>query len=76
MRIDGNLVYLEGNELATAVDAYLAAHRIAVVGPRTIRIGVDGDRYLCRDVDVSVVGEKVVDNRSSVGIVVESARPG
>lgn len=77
MKIDGNLVYLDGNELALAVDAYLVAHRVAVIGPRTIRIGIDGigidgERYLCRDVDLSVVGERIVDNRSS--IPVESAR--
>jgi hypothetical protein len=30
-------INLSGNELATAIDAYLVAHGIIVVGPRTIR---------------------------------------
>ena len=67
MKIDGNLVYLDGNELATAIHAYLTAHRVTVVGARTIRIGFDGDRYLCRDVEVSVASDRqVIDNRSKI----------
>jgi hypothetical protein len=31
-------INLSGNELATAIDAYLVAHGIIIVGPRTIRV--------------------------------------
>jgi hypothetical protein len=34
----GVLIELDGNELATAIDAYLVAHGVAVNGPRTILV--------------------------------------
>lgn len=66
MEIVGNTVRLDGNELATAIDAYLTAHSIRVNGPRTTRVVVDGDKYLARDVEVEVfvdLGRCVIDNR-------------
>lgn len=36
MTIIGQEIQLDGDELATAVDAYLAAHNICVSGSRTI----------------------------------------
>ena len=66
MRVVGNAVELDGDELATAVDAYLAAHRIAVVGPRTIRI-FDGNGWaLCGETGARVIVDpsgRVVDAR-------------
>lgn len=47
----GVQIDLSGDEVATAIDAFLVAHRICVRGPRTI--SVNGD--LCR------VGEIYVD---------------
>lgn len=38
----GVMIELTGNEVATAIDTYLTAHRIYVSGPRTIR--VNGER--------------------------------
>ena len=49
-------VSLTGAEVATAIDAYLVAHRIHVDGPRTIRINGE----LCE------VGEIYVDPSGSV----------
>ena len=65
MRIRGNTVTLNGNELATAVDAYLKAHNIAVCGPRTIRIRtLYGDSGLCGEAKIIVdPSGKLVDNR-------------
>ena len=34
----GVLIELDGNEVATAIDAYLVAHGIHVNGPRTISV--------------------------------------
>lgn len=31
-------IYLDSDELATAIDAYLAAHRVNVTGPRSMNI--------------------------------------
>lgn len=41
----GVQITLTGNELATAIDAYLVAHGIVVRGPRTISINGE----ICRD---------------------------
>ena len=41
----GVAIYLNGDEVATAIDAYLAAHNIHVYGPRTIE--VNGEQ--CKD---------------------------
>ena len=41
---------MSGNEVATAIDAYLVAHGVIVSGPRTIR--VNGE--LCRDCDTHI----------------------
>lgn len=34
----GVLIELSGDEVATAIDAYLAAHRVHISGPRTINV--------------------------------------
>lgn len=47
MRIIGNSIHLDGNEVATAIDAYITAHRVHVSGPRTI----SADNKLLRDTD-------------------------
>lgn len=41
----GVLINLSGAEIATAIDAYLAAHRIYVSGPRTIQVNGDLCKY-------------------------------
>jgi hypothetical protein len=46
----GVSITLDGNEVATAIDAYLVAHDINVCGPRTIT--VNGE--LCQDGHVYV----------------------
>ena len=46
----GVIINLDGDEVATAIDAYLVAHGVHVAGPRTIR--VNGE--LCREGDVYV----------------------
>lgn len=66
MKIKGNKIILDGNEFATAIDAYLAAHNVCVGGPRTVFATVDGEETLARDVAVAVYvdpGGRVVDNR-------------
>jgi len=64
MRIDDGHVELDGDELATAIDAYLAAHQIAVIGPRTIRILSGAPWTICSKARALVVAEdRVVDNR-------------
>jgi len=35
----GVSIELNGDEIATAIDAYLVSHNIYVSGPRTIRVG-------------------------------------
>lgn len=37
----GTSVDLTGDEVATAIDAYLTAHRVHVVGPRTINVTIE-----------------------------------
>ena len=52
-------IELTGNEVATAIDAYLVAHGVIVRGPRTIR--VNGE--LCERGSVYVdPSGKVIDN--------------
>lgn len=34
----GVLIELTGDEVATAIDAYLAAHRVHISGPRTTKV--------------------------------------
>lgn len=34
----GVLIELTGDEVATAIDAYLAAHRVHISGPRTVKV--------------------------------------
>lgn len=46
----GVLIELSGDEVATAIDAYLVAHRVGVRGPRTVT--VNGD--LCQSGQVYV----------------------
>lgn len=66
MKITERTVELDGDELATAVDAYLTAHGIAVSGPRTISFRVYGEKHLARDVTTEVYSDpsgQIVDNR-------------
>lgn len=68
MRIDGNTITLDGDELAIAVDAYLAAHRIHVTGPRTIRYRTRGAHDLALGEAAQVYVDpsgRVVDNRDA-----------
>jgi hypothetical protein len=46
----GVTIELSGDEVATAIDAFLVAHQIYVSGPRTITVNDD----LCRDGEVYV----------------------
>lgn len=50
----GVLIELTGDEVATAIDAYLTAHRVHVSGPRTIR--VNGGRCKAGEVYVDPSG--------------------
>ena len=67
MIVQDDKVLLTGNEIATAIDAYLATHRISVTGPRAIRIIVDGgEERFARDVTSIVYVDPpgiLVDNR-------------
>ena len=55
----GVQVNLTGDEVATAIDAYLVARGVVVRGPRTIRINGE----LCRSGEVYVdPSGKVIDN--------------
>lgn len=68
MTIDGHMITLDGHELATAIDAYLTAHRVSVSGPRTVSVIVDGERTVARDVAVRVYVDpsgRLVDNREA-----------
>ena len=71
MRILGNSILLDGNELATAIDAYLVAHNICVVGPRTVFVIDEGEdkRIMARDASVDVYVDpsgRIVDNRDTL----------
>lgn len=52
----GISIELEGDEIATAIDAYLVAHNIVISGPRTIT--VNGE--LCQNGNVYVDTSGVV----------------
>ena len=56
----GVFVELSGDELATAIDAYLVAHHVYVIGPRTIRIGgrLPADTSIYVDPEGSVIFEE------------------
>lgn len=62
MKINGNNIILDGDEVATAIDAYLTAHSICVDGPRTIIIAGRTPTPAAR-VYVDPSG-RIVDNRS------------
>jgi hypothetical protein len=70
MNITGHTIILDGNELALAIDAYLVAHKVYVSGPRTIRIVVDGDKHIARDVEADIYvdprGRLIVDGALSL----------
>lgn len=59
----GVLIELDGDEIATAIDAYLVAHRIYVSGSRTIKVNGDliegGDIYVDPSGFVIADGEKL-----------------
>lgn len=62
------VVVLSGDEVAQAIDAYLVAHGISVVGPRTIEISVEdcGMSYVGLTQGARVSANppgKIVDNR-------------
>ena len=50
----GTDIELDGNELAHAIDVYLAAHDVVVTGPRTVRVLVGGMSVIAREVAISV----------------------
>jgi hypothetical protein len=54
----GVLIEMTGDEVATAIDAYLVAHGVSVRGPRTIRL----NETLCTHMDM----EMYVDPSGSV----------
>jgi len=41
----GVAIYLEGNEITKAIDAYWVANRVTVIGPRTITV----NKELCQE---------------------------
>lgn len=66
MQVKSNAVMLDANELATAIDAYLAAHNLSVSGPRTVYIMCHGKRHIAQDCEAGVYVDpsgRVVDNR-------------
>jgi hypothetical protein len=66
MRILENRIVLDGDEFATAIDAYLTAHNVHVSGPRAVSTVVDGESRIARDVTVSIYVDpsgRIVDNR-------------
>lgn len=64
MRIVNSKVLLTANEVATAIDAYLVARGVAVIGPRTIALVIDGeDRLVVPAVVIVDPSGKIVDNR-------------
>lgn len=46
----GVLIHLDGNELATAIEAYIVAHGVYVSGPRTVSV----NGKLCNNAEVYV----------------------
>ena len=71
MKITDREVLLSGDELATAVDAYLAAHNINIFGPRTVRVAtLEGLWGLCGGAKVYVDPSGVIrDNRSACEVL-------
>lgn len=55
----GVQINLTGDEVATAIDAYLVAHGIHVNGPRTIR--VNGSPYMAGEIYVDPSGFVISD---------------
>lgn len=56
-------VLLNSSEVATAIDAYLVAHRISVTGPRTIILVTEAGERLCVPAIVKVdPSGRIVDN--------------
>ena len=55
IRVDSTrrIIELDGDAVASAIDAYLAAHQVYVGGARTVRI----DGRVARDVSATVVAE-------------------
>lgn len=49
----GVSIWLDGNEVATAIDAYLVAHGVHVSGPRTISVNGELCQPTCIYVDPS-----------------------
>ncbi len=52
----GVLIQLDGNEVATAIDAYLVARNVYVSGPRTVRV----NGKLCKEGQIYVDPSGVV----------------
>lgn len=48
------VVLLDGDDVATAIDAYITAHRICVSGPRTIRLRRRDELFLAEGAQVYV----------------------
>jgi hypothetical protein len=66
MKIVGNRIDLDGDEVAVAIDAYLVAHRVHLEGPRTIRLFTPDDKFLFSEVDVEInvdISGHIADNR-------------
>lgn len=61
----GVLIELSGNEVATAIDAYLVAHGLYISGPRTVT--VNGDLCECGQVYVDPSGFAIVDDEKWSG---------
>jgi len=61
----GVQIDLTGDEIATAIDAYLVAHGVFVSGPRTIT--VSGELIKCGEIYVDPSGFVVVDGVKYLG---------
>jgi hypothetical protein len=63
MRIKDNSIYLDADEVAVAIDAYLTAHRVNIDGPRTI--SQKGGLVTAAHIYVDPSG-RIIDNREFV----------
>lgn len=66
MKIKGNDIHLDGNDVARAIDLYIASRDVVVVGPRTVLISTGGEAVIARDVAARVYVDpsgKIVDHR-------------
>lgn len=65
--LESNLIVLDSDELAIAIDAYLVSQRVHVSGPRTISFKTDTGTHQCRYVEaqVYVPSGRLADNRSA-----------